>query len=693
MDHQVLAENIALLRTLNPEPTRPHENTPSFSVVGPDNEHGRQLSFKQEQQVVDTLAFVCATSEDSTSIIAMCFEEHPNDDSSTIVIAINKGDLISVRDALMGVTSILQRVAANGLGTVFHVIDLKLIKWVDGNENDVLDSIVSINLERILSRLRSRHAIRSRRNEGKPAIASRLEEAVNVAILLGRNDLISDAHVPKLRSQCQQLSKTFMAIESKNKYQISTKENRELISNFTRGALEIGDQHNLEALLNAIPPSENFSPGTGSTLRESLGKIGRYCSASLYLVAAARKFAIFKKIRIQCVSMFQESGVLLRPIESTVKRALTRVLDDIAPERITKRLRKFERATKFASGKAETDYQQNLTSASQQAKVHAEVQLIYYYAQKKSSLQPRVISASKCACFLCDLFIKLHGGFHVARSHGVLYSSWTVPNSNKMSLSEDQMHKFDMILKKLNHSLQHEIRKALEVQGLKRLHPNESVFVQYTWTPSVRSLDVASIQSRPFATHSEPAAATMIGCREPTEPVPEISIPTAEIVPSGSSSPRQTPSTSKRADAVHYAPTSLLGQNLPTPEASSTKAHSITHELLPDSTFSFIVDSVGSLLVTTPRLELIFTLEAPSDSQGIHCQGEVSIGRRGRLSAQSNCGDPTTLEIDSLHAGMEKKFEKEEGEETIRFNLLCSSDERVGFCCKWMEEDGASGYR
>ena len=82
--------------------------------------------------------------------------------------------------------------------------------------------------------------------------------------------------------------------------------------------------------------------------------------------------------------------------------------------------------------------------------VHAEVQLAVYYdlAGQKSRngnlgyaergmesageehdvLHPRVIGTSKWLCYLCYLFLRSHGGFVVANTHGRLYDQWTVPD-------------------------------------------------------------------------------------------------------------------------------------------------------------------------------------------------------------------------------------------------------------------------
>jgi hypothetical protein len=55
-------------------------------------------------------------------------------------------------------------------------------------------------------------------------------------------------------------------------------------------------------------------------------------------------------------------------------------------------------------------------------KVHAEIQLLFFYEAHPSRRRPRFICSSKSACYLCNLFFSLHGGFYVPRTHGRLYA-------------------------------------------------------------------------------------------------------------------------------------------------------------------------------------------------------------------------------------------------------------------------------
>jgi hypothetical protein len=65
--------------------------------------------------------------------------------------------------------------------------------------------------------------------------------------------------------------------------------------------------------------------------------------------------------------------------------------------------------------------------------VHAEIQLLVYHELLGNEDSPRAIGASKAACFLCEAFVRAHGGFSTSKSHGIVFSQWTVPDLKEFS--------------------------------------------------------------------------------------------------------------------------------------------------------------------------------------------------------------------------------------------------------------------
>ena len=72
--------------------------------------------------------------------------------------------------------------------------------------------------------------------------------------------------------------------------------------------------------------------------------------------------------------------------------------------------------------------------------VHGEVQLVLFHERYPRLLRPRAIGSSKSACFLCDIFIKMHGAFGISHSHMKLYPLWTIPEAPWMSARQSEMY-------------------------------------------------------------------------------------------------------------------------------------------------------------------------------------------------------------------------------------------------------------
>ncbi|KAF2808566.1 uncharacterized protein BDZ99DRAFT_499846 [Mytilinidion resinicola] len=111
-------------------------------------------------------------------------------------------------------------------------------------------------------------------------------------------------------------------------------------------------------------------------------------------------------------------------------------------------------------------------------RVHAEMKLLLYYEQQQSqnTMPPRVIVSSKSACFLCDLFFKLHGGFYTPKTHGTLYEKWTLPDMDQLeSLTPRKRAYLNDVLIQLNATIENKIVESIKAGPLARKHPNESM--------------------------------------------------------------------------------------------------------------------------------------------------------------------------------------------------------------------------
>ncbi|KAL8730898.1 MAG: hypothetical protein Q9181_004514 [Wetmoreana brouardii] len=82
--------------------------------------------------------------------------------------------------------------------------------------------------------------------------------------------------------------------------------------------------------------------------------------------------------------------------------------------------------------------------------VHAEIQLVIFYGMTPSLIgqKPRAVGVSKAACYLCNLFIKLHDQYFISYTHGRLYDQWTLPDL--IEFSPEQRQQYRSILQEMN---------------------------------------------------------------------------------------------------------------------------------------------------------------------------------------------------------------------------------------------------
>lgn len=132
--------------------------------------------------------------------------------------------------------------------------------------------------------------------------------------------------------------------------------------------------------------------------------------------------------------------------------------------------------------------------------VHAEIQLLIFYELNRNiaTTEPRVLGASKSACYLCNMFILKHAHFFITKTHGRLYDQWNVPDLAELGLL--QRNEFRQVLKSMN--------KDIRTNAIKKRRHQRHAFPlgSYVNLPndlpqsavhsSAATLDVVELQSR-----------------------------------------------------------------------------------------------------------------------------------------------------------------------------------------------------
>ena len=99
-----LVENITLLWTLCEIPGNPKENK-----IDGGHDEGRQLPWDRERQLVDSFAFISASTDDMLRVMAVCIEEDPDKQGMTLRLASNTGDLSRVIQGFNGIARSLEQ--------------------------------------------------------------------------------------------------------------------------------------------------------------------------------------------------------------------------------------------------------------------------------------------------------------------------------------------------------------------------------------------------------------------------------------------------------------------------------------------------------------------------------------------------------------------------------------------------------
>ena len=197
----------------------------------------------------------------------------------------------------------------------------------------------------------------------------------------------------------------------------------------------------------ALNSSEELNPKLKTFLLEAVEKLGRYHSIRYELVGLAsnEQYSMFNSIEIETSPTLRPSQTLnadknvhpvtalqniLRPRNVVQSRALKPSLERCLGKPIHIIAGEFRLAI--------ADYHKSV-------KVHAEIQLLFFYELNSERIRPRTICSSKSACCLCDLFFRLHEQYYVPRTHGRLYHRWALPDWHIL-LPDIRRRDFDALL-------------------------------------------------------------------------------------------------------------------------------------------------------------------------------------------------------------------------------------------------------
>ncbi|KAL2358896.1 hypothetical protein BJ546DRAFT_31588 [Cryomyces antarcticus] len=408
-DLHALAEDTTLLYLVCKEPAPPAVHPLPTSQTTNKARHG-SFSLKQEHELVDNLAFLSAHSDDAEKVTAVCVEEQVDGNGLTIRVASNTGVSTALKEGFDRLARLLEGIAKQ--------------REVTTDCSALLSAIFALDRARILCRLRSKHAPSSRKVKNKPAIIPRLHDAM--AILSRKAMLsVSKSELNEVKAQVDRMCSLFTSLECLSTSHARTSMSDKILASLCEHAYRLASRHSLEKIFSKLPNAEGFQQNNKTSIVTAVCKVGRYRSICDFLIAAARRRPnAFQSIEVDVIRLPPSntwSQPYLPPWHSLWETLTRSMPTQSATERQTAQCLK-----RHVGSESEARFQALL--APKTFKVHAEIQLLFYYELHPEKNRPRVICSSKSACFLCDLFFRLHGQFHVARTHGKIYEKWTLPD-------------------------------------------------------------------------------------------------------------------------------------------------------------------------------------------------------------------------------------------------------------------------
>ncbi|KAL8973557.1 MAG: hypothetical protein Q9197_002200 [Variospora fuerteventurae] len=310
--------------------------------------------------------------------------------------------------------------------------------------------------------------------------------------------------------------------------------------------------------------------------------------------------------------------------------------------------------------------------------VHAEIQLLTFYDLTPSleAQAPRVLGVSKSACYLCNLFISLHGKYFISKTHGRLYHQWTVPNL--AALNTTQRRQYRTILQKM-----HGLCKAATPKSstLRRLCPPESTYDFCAFgILSPIAASTASMSSQKTI-RAPPLSSPLVQDFESNRSMAidhTVAIPSADsvtaAVPGVPGSPSDPPS------EVCYEPTRIGEEK----SASVLPTHHVGIQIPTTSTLlATNVDPANLLLRRTITDLKPFHIEIP----GMHICFETEDNKPGRITLRKNSTVPNgAIDVDAMAPGDMVDFYGEDETFPVHLDLYRTAGHSISLDLEWLPD-------
>lgn len=373
----------------------------------------------------------------------------------------------------------------------------------DEDKNNLLREVVKFDLRRILSRLQSKHGKKLKRGR-KQAPIPQLNAAINEVSLRPVSKIERSALV-NIQARGKELQVLFKKLESLPLLDVERHDIHAILMKIVTEAHDL----TLDPTLGTVIRSSSvLDTRLKTSLPEVLGKIGRYYATASELICAARdrKCRVFLKVGIEPCQIEVPREFLLLDGPVSIQKAV----DDLFPTSGRSQGSKSILKGRLVSSPSRLDakFNESMAETIRVGRVHAEIKILFFYELHPRGIRPRVICSSKSACYLCNLFIYIHGEFFTPRTHGRLYEKWMLPDWLQ-DIPADRRQNLSSAVSRMNTLLEEKIRTESMEKRKPYFQPNESVLVAPAHWPSTSELPEKSIVSSSSAATLRQAITTI----------------------------------------------------------------------------------------------------------------------------------------------------------------------------------------
>ncbi|KAH6655545.1 hypothetical protein BKA67DRAFT_675580 [Truncatella angustata] len=374
------------------------------------------LTIMQEAEVASDLAFLCRRRPDPQSVAAIGIEEDFNGEGVVVRLCFNGRALYNIEYGLKMICRLLEKAAQRQNPETQDIEEL-------------LINVVKLDVSRIISRV-----VPSRRSSQHALLQKVLQNP--------QKD--TDGSSPQLFQGLRNFLQLCLSVKRQDTGQ------NELLGEIIKGAYDITLHPELSASVAHVCPDRESS----ERIENMLSKLGQYFRATRRLILAARRkqCRLFRCIRVETFQIEVPASVRV----SSPPAAAIPLVSDLSSHIDHSNLLRRYQGSKI---KASDALIKRLNGTRSAIKVHAEIKLLFFYEMHPDITRPRIIAANKSSCYLCDLFIKVHGAFQVTSTYGMLQERWILPEW--CSVPSDAAGRLRDVVKSFNAILDLELSRTL----------------------------------------------------------------------------------------------------------------------------------------------------------------------------------------------------------------------------------------